>query len=122
MAVVTQEISREVWRLYFDKLTHVLATVEAKVEVVGRDIGAQVADERQILMDITYDDRDDVIVVGLAAPGSTTERVEHLIEHPQQVLVATGEPPPLEVTLDIEDGEHHQWLIRLERLPPLPAE
>ena len=122
MAVSTYEIPREAWRSYFEALTDVLGAVEATVEVVGRDVGAQVADERQILTDMTYDDRDDVIVVGLDAPGSTAERVEHLIEHPQQILVATGEPPPLEVTYDIEDGEHHQWLIRLERPPALPGE
>ena len=36
--------------------------------------------------------------------------------------MATGEPPPLEVTFDIEDGEQHQSLIRLERRPALPGE
>jgi hypothetical protein len=49
------------------------------------------------------------------------ERIEHLIEQPQRVLVATGEPPPLEVTFDIDDEEQHQWLIHLERPPALPA-
>jgi hypothetical protein len=28
-----------------------------------------------------------------------------VIEHPQRVLMATGEPPPLDVTFDVEDGE-----------------
>jgi hypothetical protein len=45
----------------------------------------------------------------------------HRIEQPQRVLLATGEPPPLEVVYDIEDGEQHQWLIRLERPPALPG-
>lgn len=49
------------------------------------------------------------------------ERIEHVIDQPQRVLVATGEPLPLEATFDIEDGEQHQWLIHLERLPALPA-
>ncbi len=121
MAVATYEVPRQAWRSYFEELTDGLGTVEATVELVGHDVGAQVADERQILTDITYDDQDAVIVVGLEAPGSTAGRIEHLIEHPQQVLVATGEPAPLEVTFDIED-EHHQWLIRLERPPALPGE
>jgi Family of unknown function (DUF5335) len=68
MAVATYEIPRQAWRSYFEELTDGLGTVEATVEVVGRDAGAQVADERQILTDITYDDRDDTIVVGLDAP------------------------------------------------------
>ena len=122
MTTATQEIPRNAWREYFEELTDVLGTVEATVEITGRDLGDQIADERQILTDITYDERDDAIIVGLEAPHSTEERIEHMIEQPQHVLVATGEPPPLEMTFDIEDGEQHQWLIHLERPPALPGE
>lgn len=122
MAIMTQEIPRQAWRSYFEELTDALGTVEATVEVVGRDLGDQFADERQILTDITFDDGDDAIIVGLEAPDSGGERNEHVIENPQRVLVATGEPPPLEVTFDIEDDEQHQWLIHLERPPALPGE
>lgn len=114
MAIATQEIPRDAWRWYFEELTDVLGTVEATVEVVGGDLGDQIADERQILTDITYDHRDDAIIVGLEAPDSTAERIEHVIEQPQHFLVATGEPPSLEMTFDIEDGEQRQWLIHLE--------
>jgi hypothetical protein len=122
MATSTQEIQRDAWRGYFDELTRVLGTVEATVEVVGRDVGDQIEAERQLLTDISYDDQGDVLVVGLEKPGDQPERVEHRIEHPQRVLVATGEPPPLEMTFDVVDGEQHQWLIRLERPPALPGE
>ena len=122
MAIATQEFPRETWRSYFEELTDVVRTVDAKVEMVGQDIGGEVADERQIVTDITYDDRDDVIIVGLDAPGSTADRAEHLIEHPQKVFIATGAPPPLEVTLEIGDSKRHQWLICLGRPPALPGE
>jgi hypothetical protein len=122
MATTTLEIPRQAWRSYFDELTEALATVEATVEVVGRDIGDQIEAERQVLTDMSYDEQADLIVVGLDAPGPPVERVEHRIEQPQRVLVATGEPPPLEVTYDILDGDDHQWLIRLERPPALPGE
>jgi hypothetical protein len=122
MAITTHEIPRNAWRSYFDELTGVLGTVEATVEVVGRDVGAQVEAERHVLTDIAYDEADDVLVVGLDAPGPPVERVEHRIERPQRILVATGEPPPLEATYDVVDGEQHQWLIRLERPPALPGD
>jgi hypothetical protein len=122
MAVATDEIPRPARRSYFEALMDGLDTVEATVAVVGRDVGAQVADERQILTDIGDDARDDTIVVALDLAGSTAGRTEHLIERPRQVVVASGEPAPLEVTLDIKDGEHHQWLIRLEWPPALPGE
>jgi hypothetical protein len=121
MTITTQEIARQAWRSYFKELTDVLGTVESTVEVVGRDLGDRFANERQILTDITYDDYDEAIIVGLEAPDSEVERVEYVIEHPQRVLAATGAPPPFEVTFDIEDGEQHQWLIHLERPPALPA-
>jgi UDP-N-acetyl-D-mannosaminuronic acid transferase (WecB/TagA/CpsF family) len=120
--ITSQEIPRARWRPYFKELTDVVGTVGATVEVIGHDIGDQIADERQVLTNIAYDDRDDVLIVGLEAPDSDVWRLEHMIEHPQRVLVATGEPPSLEVTFDVEDGEQHRWLIHLERPPALPGE
>src|SRR4051812_38443504 len=122
MAIGTHEIPREAWSAYFDELTDVLGTVEATVELVGRDVGAQVAAERQVLTDLAYDEDNDVLVIGLDAPGPPAERIEHRIEQPERILVATGEPPPLELTYDVVDGEQHQWLIRLERPSALPGE
>jgi hypothetical protein len=122
MPITTQEIPKDAWRTYFDQLTRVLGTVEATVEVVGRDVGDQIEAERHVLTDISYDEQGDAFVVGLDAPGPPVERIEHRIEHPQRVLAATGEPPPLELTFDFIDGKQHQWLIRLERPPALPAE
>ena len=74
MAITSQEISRETWRPHFEELTDVLDTVEGTVEVIGRDVGDQIADGRQVLTDITYDDRDDALIVGLEAPDSDVER------------------------------------------------
>jgi hypothetical protein len=122
MATTTLEIPRQAWSSYFGELTEALGTVEATVEVVGRDVGDQIEAERQVLTDMTYDEEADAVVVRLDAQGSPPERTEHRIEHPQRVLVATGEPPPLEVTYDILDGDDHQWLVRLERPPALPGE
>jgi hypothetical protein len=122
MTITTLEIPREAWASYFEQLTNALGTVEATVEVVGPDVGDQIEGERQMLTDMSYDADADVLTVGLAVPGGSDERIEHRIERPRRVLLATGEPPPLEVTYDIEDGEQHQWLIRIERPPALPGE
>jgi hypothetical protein len=118
----TTEIPRDTWRSYFEELTTVLGTVEATVEVIGDDGGEQVTPEHHVLTDMAYDDQDDAIVIGLEAPGPQAERRELRVEEPNRVLVVTGEPPPLEVTYDIEDGEDQEWLVRLERPPALPGE
>ena len=43
MTITTQEFPRQAWRSYFEELTDVLGTVEATVEVVGRDLGDRFA-------------------------------------------------------------------------------
>jgi hypothetical protein len=120
MSTTTHEIARETWRQYFDELSKTIGTVEATVEIIGPDIGAQVEADRLVLTGITYDDRDDVLIVGLDAPGSPPEDLERMIDRPQKILIATGDPPPVEMTIDIQDAEGHQTIIRIERAPALP--
>jgi hypothetical protein len=122
MPTTTQEIARGTWRQYFDELSRTLGTVVATVEIVGSDIGAQVEADRLVLTGITYDDRDDVLVVGLDAPGGPPEDLERMIDRPQKILVATGDPAPAEMTIDVQDAEGHQTIIRIERPPALPPE
>jgi hypothetical protein len=122
MSHTTREIPREAWRPYFDEFSKQIGTVEATVEVVGADIGAQVEADHLVLTGITYDDRDDVVVIGLDAPGDPPEDLERMVEHPERIMVATGDLPPLEMTIDIQDAERQQTIIRLERPPALPAE
>jgi hypothetical protein len=118
----TTEIEHEAWTRYFDELSRHLGTVEATVEVDGRDVGAQILAERLVLTGITYDHKDDVIVIGLDAPGGPPpEDVEHLVEHPQHVYIATGLDDSTEMAIDIEDAEAHRTIVRLERPPALPG-
>jgi hypothetical protein len=119
MALTTQELPRETWRPYFDDFSKGLGTVRATVEVDGRDIGAQIAAENVVLTGMTYDDKDDVLMVALDAPGGHKGEFEHLVDHPQKIFVATGDgADPVAMAIDIEDADEHQTIIRLE----LPAE
>jgi hypothetical protein len=115
MAITTQEIQREDWRPYFDDLSRRLGTVKATVEVAGRDLGAQTAAERLLLTGLSYDDRDDVVIIGLDAPGGAPEEFEHLVERPQRIFVAEGEG--LGMAIDIEAADEHKTIIRLEHAP-----
>jgi hypothetical protein len=121
MAPTTQELPRETWRPYFDELSRTLGTVEATVEVVGRDLGAQIEAERLVLTGISYDDRDDILVIGLDAPGEPKEDLERMVDHPRRIMVATSETPPEELTIDVEDADGHQTIVHVERPPALPS-
>lgn len=113
----TQELTREAWRPYFDELSRHLGTLEATVEVAGQDIGDQIAAEGLVLSGITYDDRDDVLVIALEALGERAA-FEHMVQHPQRIYIATGEGA--ELIVDVEDAGGHQTLVTLDRPAALP--
>jgi hypothetical protein len=111
MAITTREIPQTEWRRYFDDFSRDLRELVATVEVAGRDVGAQVEAERPRLTGITYDDGDDIVVIGLDAPGGIQEDLERIIYHPQKIYVAEEDGVTI---FDIEDSEQIQTLVRLE--------
>jgi hypothetical protein len=107
----TRELPRNEWKGYFDDFSRDLPKLRATVEVAGRDVGAQVEAERPLLTGITYDDGDDILVIGLDAPGGLAEDLEHIVYQPQKIYVAEED----EVTVfDVQDSEEHQTLVRLQ--------
>ncbi|MCW3029090.1 MAG: hypothetical protein JWN81_2301, partial [Solirubrobacterales bacterium] len=111
MATTTREIPQTEWRGYFDDFSRDLQDLVATVEVAGKDVGAQVEAERPLLTGITYDDGDDIVVIGLDAPGGIQEDLEHIVYHPQKIYVAEEDGVTI---FDIEDSEQVQTLVRLE--------
>jgi hypothetical protein len=116
----TYELPRDRWRSYFDDLSRGLATVQATVEIDGPDLGAQVQAEGLVLSGISYDDRDDVLVVGLS-PGGATESLEHLVSSPRRIRVESSDAI-LPSTIEVEDADGERTLVRLQPAPALPAE
>ncbi len=102
---------REEWRGYFDDFSRDLPDLVASVEVAGKEIGAQVEAERPLLTGVTYDDRDDIVVIGLDAGRDAKEDLEHIVYHPQKIYVAEEDDVRI---FDIEDSEELQTIVRLE--------
>jgi len=120
MSTTTQELPRETWQQYFDTLAKVLPNVEATVEVVGRDLGDQFLSERALLAAVSYDHKDDVLVIGLDTPGGLPEEVEHFVHHPQRIMVTGLEDGS--TVIDVEDAEGHQTIVRYAEVPALPGD
>jgi len=120
MAGETSDLPRDGWRAYFDDLSHRLATERTVVELRGAELGAQVQAEGLVLSGLSYDDRDDILVIGLS-PGGPDEVLEHIVSSPQRIEVVSGEDL-LPATIEVEDGDGIRTLLRLGAAPALPAE
>jgi Family of unknown function (DUF5335) len=119
MADVSEDIPRDAWRAHFDEFSRTAGASEVTLEVAGPDVGDQIAAERLTLTGITYDDKDDILVVGLDAPGGSVEEYEHIVSEPRQIQVATLSDG--ETTYDVTDSEGRQHLIRVRPAPELPS-
>jgi molybdopterin-guanine dinucleotide biosynthesis protein A len=53
-----------------------------------RDLGDQFVGERVLLTGISYDHKDDVLVIALDTPAGLPEVVEHLVQHPRREVPA----------------------------------
>lgn len=108
MADTTREIPQEEWKEYFDDLGRAEPVPSIAVEVDGEEIGAQFESESAMLAAISYDDKDDVLVVGIGVDGD--ERAEHLIYGPRKVFAIEREGDP--VVIDVEDAEGTRTVIK----------
>jgi hypothetical protein len=116
----TTELSRDTWRSFFDELSRTLATTRATVEIDAPGLGAQLQAEDLVLAGITYDDRDDILVVALS-PGGPAESLEHFVSGPKRISVETSQGI-VPTAIEVEDAEGQVTLVRLDAAPSLPAE
>jgi Family of unknown function (DUF5335) len=107
MESTTREIPQAEWGSYFDALGRMDPAPTVTVEVDGEEIGAQVEADRVTLAAISYDDRDDVLVIGLSRGGH--EQVEHLVYNPRRIYAAAGEARA--GTIDVQDADGSKTLI-----------
>ena len=115
----TTELSRDEWRPYFDELSRTLATTRATVEIDAPDLGAQLQADEMVLSGISYDDRDDILVIGLS-PGGPDESLEHFVSSPRSIVVE-GSEGIVPAAIEAVDGEGQRTIVRLEAAPTLPA-
>jgi hypothetical protein len=116
----TQTLPRDAWTTYFDTLSKDLGTTIVTIEAVGQDIGDQLAADHLVLTGITYDHKDDILVIGVDAPGGDPEEYQHTVADPQTIMVATGDPDGPPLVIDVEDGEGRHHITSLELAPELP--
>lgn len=104
-------IDKADWARYCERLSEVLETNKAEIEVASLELGNQIEAGWLTFLGISYDEKDDVIDIAL-------EGVDHIIEHPKQLRADENFAGLL--TLEIRDGGGTQHLLRLKDALALP--
>lgn len=102
--MVSTQLSNRQWQAYFDQIARLARSAQVYIEAAGLNIGAQVEADWLPLIGISYDPRNAVLSV-------TTDRIEHLINHPREIKVQYAADGLH--NLAVTDAEGIEQLIRL---------
>lgn len=112
--MATQEIAKEHLKDYFDHFSMIMPTELVEIEVAGLDLGDQIEAEWAPMTGISYDPKDDIVVVELE-----DGKVQHTIRSPQEVVVDEGDEGIRSIS--IKCGEGHLHVLRLKEPRALPS-
>ena len=99
-------IHKSEWKAFFDRLSGTLTGKWAEVEVASLDLGDQIVAEWVPMYGITYDSKDDLLDVAF-------DRFNHLIRHPQDIVVEEDTTGVLSVAVVDREGE--KQVVRLKQ-------
>jgi len=111
--MATREIAKEHLKDYFDHFSMIMPTELVEIEVAGLDLGDQIEAEWAPMTGISYDPKDDVVVVELE-----DGKVQHSIRAPAEVVV--DEDDNGIHSISIRCGEGHLHVLRLKEPRLLP--
>ncbi len=111
---MAREIPREEWQAYFEDFSRDQPDYLVRMDILGGETGAETEADGPHLAAITYDRKDDIVVIGLdGAPDGVPEEVEHVIDRPAKITV--DETGSGEIAFEIEDAEGTRTVLRLDR-------
>ncbi len=96
-----RKIERTDLKHYFDNLSKVLPAELIEIEVVGLDVGDQVESTGLKLNGISYDPKDDALVINL------DDKLQHHIDSPQQVYVEEDNSGLHSIEINCVKGHKH---------------
>lgn len=110
--MATTKLDKAAWQKTFDQMSKsLLVGKQVDIEVLGRDIGAQVEQKWTQLLGISYDPKDDLIEI-------LVEGLDHLIRKPREVWVDHGAVGL--VSMEVIDADDVRQIIRLREPLVLP--
>ncbi len=110
--MTTRKLERSEWQRYFDQVAKELPSMRVGLSVLGIDIGVQPETEDSALIGISYDSKDDVLVVA-------TPNVSHQIAKPKEIHVR--EEAGRLSSVEVLSADDTKQIVELKALPALPA-
>jgi len=107
------QLAKPQWQAYFDRVSRTLGAKRVMIEITGLGLGDQVEAEWIPLLGLSYDPKDDVLVV-------VGEGLKHLISHPRQIHVEHELDWLQSVEAIDAEGNHHIVLLKDPLSLPVP--
>lgn len=104
------DVARDHWAGFFDRLSNDHLGDQVEIEVLGDQIGDQIEVTRQPFEALTYDTRNDTVIVSAADPA-----IRHMVLHPTEIDVDSTQPTETVVRVVAPDQ------TTLVHLYPTPA-
>lgn len=115
--MATRTIEKSDWEAYLNRISKELGACLAEVEVAGLDIGDQIEAEGVTLTGVSYDPKDDLVLVGLLSRDD--KNVEHLVHKPVELVV--DEAADGLSGLVVAGGDGQRTILRLKKPLALPS-
>ncbi len=111
--MTTHTIDRNDLEHYLDHFSGIMPTELVEIEVAGLDLGDQVEAEWVPLSGISYDPKDDVVVIDL-----NDGALQHMVRQPQEFVVEEDNAGIHSFSIRDNDGRLH--LVKLKEPRELP--
>jgi hypothetical protein len=107
----THKLEPTIWHEYFDYVSQHLPASLVEIDITGFDIGYQVVVSRLAIDGLSYDPRDNEVVI-------IAEHFEHHIAAPREIYVV--EECGQLSCIDVLDAGGHQQIVLLTAVEALP--
>jgi len=109
---------RQEWKGFLDTVSREMEGEPVTIEILTPGTESKVEADRLPLAYISYDDRDEVMIVSVREPQSSDPVLDHMVQNPWRILFEPPSPDAVR-TIDVEgaDGVHTVVTLHGRELP-----
>ena len=103
---------RQEWKGFLDSVSREAEGQPVTIEIVTAETGSQIEADRLPLSYISYDEKDEVVIVSVREPDSSDPVLDHIVQNPWKILFDPPSPGAVK-TIDIEGADGAHTLVTL---------